>query len=137
MNDRAEPKPARIFVGLKISPDIAYRLAALAAELRETRVRLVAAADIHLTLVPPWQEVSIDQAIGRLRQAARTLTPFSLTLQHIGYGPQPRRPNLLWIDCASTDEIAALHRALMQAFARESSRPFRPHVTLARIRPGD
>lgn len=137
MNNGAEEASARIFVGLKIGPDIAGQLAMLAAELKETRARLVATDDIHLTLVPPWQEASIDQAIGRLRQVASLFAPFSLKLQHLGYGPQPRRPSLLWVDCVAVDEIAALRNALMQAFAQEDNRPFRPHVTLARIRTGE
>jgi len=87
--------------------------------------------------VPPWQEVSLDQAIGRLREVAGMSAPFSLKFHHLGYGPQPQRPNLLWVDCAATDEIAELRNSLMGAFGQGDSRPFRPHVTLARIRDGE
>ncbi len=134
MNDGAEPKPARVFVGLKIAADIADQLAALAAELRETPARLVAPSDIHLTLVPPWQEGAIEQAIERLRGVAGLFAPMSLKFEHLGYGPHPRRPRLLWADCAATEALAALRAALMLAFAQSDERPFRPHVTLARIR---
>jgi 2'-5' RNA ligase len=136
-NDGTQSKTARLFVGLRIGPDIADQLAALAAELRDTRVRRVAPADIHLTLVPPWQEISIDRAIAKLRQVASMFPVFPLKIKHLGYGPQPGRPTLLWVDCAATDEMAALRVALMQAFGQEDSRPFRPHVTLARIRSAD
>lgn len=134
MTEKAEPKPARVFVGLKIATEIAERLAALAVPLREVRARLVAPADIHLTLVPPWQEAAIDQAVERLRDASGGFAPFPLQFLHVGYGPQPRRPHLLWADCAATDDIAAFRTALMTAFGQEDSRPFRPHVTLARLR---
>lgn len=134
MNDNSEARPARVFVGLKISPDLADQLAALASELKETRARLVAAADIHLTLVPPWQEISVDQAVARLRQVVGMFTPFPLQLQHLGYGPHSKRPSLLWVDCAATAEIVKLRDALMHVFGQEDSRPFRPHLTLARIR---
>lgn len=137
MKERAETKPVRIFVGLKISPEVAGQLAAHTSELKETRARMVAATDIHLTLVPPWQEVSIGQAIERLRQVAGAHAPLLMKLLHLGYGPHPRRPGLLWIDCAATDEMTALRDALMQAFGQEDSRPFRPHVTLARIPAGE
>ena len=134
MDDATQATLTRIFIGLKINPEIADQLASLAATLKETPARRVAAPDIHLTLVPPWQERSTDQAIGKLRQVAAKFMPFTLKLQHLGYGPQPRRPTLLWVDCASTNEIAALQAALMQTFGQQDSRPFRPHVTLARIR---
>lgn len=136
MNDSAgaQTRPARVFVGLKISPVIAGQLLSHISELKLTRARLVVPADIHLTLVPPWPEVSIDHAVERLIDATGGFAPFALKLEHLGYGPQPRRPNLLWVDCAATDEITALHHALMQAFGQQDSRPFRPHITLARIR---
>jgi 2'-5' RNA ligase len=34
----------------------------------------------------------------------------------------------------ASDEMMALHAALLQAYGQRDERPFRPHVTLARIR---
>ncbi len=124
----------RVFVGLKVTPEIARELARLAVGLEQLPVRLVAPADIHLTLVPPWSEASVSNASESLRLVAGGFGSFWLTFQHVGYGPLPGRPRLLWADCAATDEIAALHAALLQAYGRHDERPFRPHVTLARIR---
>lgn len=134
MDEGEQAKPVRLFVGLKVMPGIADQLAALAAPLREARARLVASGDIHLTLVPPWQETAIQVAIECLSEVAGRFAPFSLRFLHVGYGPQPRRPHLLWIDCAAGDELVALDAALMTAFGQEQTRPFRPHVTLARLR---
>lgn len=125
----------RVFVGLKIAPEIGNELAQLAAALEKLRpARIVKPADIHLTLVPPWNEVSIPDAVARLGRVASGFGGFWLIFQHVGYGPQPRRPRLLWADCAATEEIAALHAALIGAYGQADERPFLPHVTLARIR---
>ena len=43
---------ARVFVGAKVAPEIVHELTQIAAGLKERSVRLVAPADIHLTLVP-------------------------------------------------------------------------------------
>ncbi len=126
--------PVRVFVGLEIAPEIASQLAQLAATLEQSSVRPVVPTDIHLTLVPPWNETSIPDAIEKLGRIAGTFGAFQLIFQHAGYGPQPRRPRLLWVDCAATDEIAALRAALLQAYGQTDERPFQPHVTLARIR---
>jgi len=130
----ADQGPVRVFVGLKVAPDIARELAALTQPRPRFAVRPVAVADIHLTLVPPWEELSPPAAIETLHLVAAKHHPFALTFQHVGYGPQPRQPRLLWAECAATDELTALQAALLQAYERSNERPFRPHVTLARIR---
>jgi len=130
----ADRRPARVFVGLKVAPDIARELARLAQDLEGFAVRLIAPADIHLTLVPPWNEPSPSEAIEKLRIVAGKFGAFPLTVQHVGYGPDPRRPRLLWADCAATNEIAALRGALLEVYQQTDDRPFLPHVTLARIR---
>lgn len=124
----------RVFVGVKAAPGIARELARLAAGLENPPVRPVAPSDIHLTLVPPWDEASIPDAIERLRGVAGRFGAFGMTFEHVGYGPRPKRPRLLWADCAASDEIAALRAALLQAYGQTDERPFRPHVTLARLR---
>ena len=124
----------RVFVGLRIAPEIATELAQLATALEKVPVRLVKPADIHLTLVPPWNEASIPDAIEKLGRVAGRFGDFRLIFQHVGYGPQPRRPRLVWVDCAASDEITALHAALLQAYGQADERPFQPHVTLARFR---
>lgn len=132
-NTRAAPQ-ARVFIGLKMAPEIANELAQLAKSIEHPSVRLIAPADIHLTLVPPWDAASIPQAIERLRQVASRFGAFWLTFEHVGYGPQPRRPRLLWAECAAGEEIAGLRAALLEAFGQRDERPFQPHVTVARIR---
>lgn len=131
---QAAPAPVRVFVGLKVAPEIATELAQIAAALENLPVRLIKPADIHLTLVPPWNETSLPQTIEKLARVAERFGAFWLIFQHVGYGPQPRRPRLLWTDCTPTDDIVAVHAALVQAYGQTDERPFLPHVTLARIR---
>jgi len=84
----SEPvQQARVFVGLMIAPEIAIKLTRFAAVLEQPFVRPVAQADIHLTLVPPWNENFIPGAIDKLRRVAEEFHPFWLLFQHVGYGP--------------------------------------------------
>jgi 2'-5' RNA ligase len=128
------PRPVRVFVALKMAPGIADELAQIARELERSSVRLIAPADIHLTLVPPWNEVSIPDAAGRLRRVADRFCDFTLEFRHVGYGPEPRRPRFLWAECAAGPELSQLRARLLLAFEQTDERPFRPHVTLARLR---
>jgi 2'-5' RNA ligase len=127
-------RPARIFVALRIAPAIAQQLAQHSQGLEQFSVRPVAPADIHLTLVPPWNEVSIADAVEKLRHVADRFSPFALAFGHIGYGPEPKRPRFLWADCVASKELAEFRASLLQAFGQADERPFRPHVTLARLR---
>jgi 2'-5' RNA ligase len=128
------PHPARVFVALKIAPEIAEELAQMARELERFPVRLIAPADIHLTLVPPWSEVSIPDAVEKLRRVADRFGDFTLEFGRVGYGPEPRRPRFLWAECAAGPELAQLRAELLLTFGQTDERPFRPHVTLARLR---
>jgi 2'-5' RNA ligase len=133
----------RVFIGIKLAPEIARELAKIASELENSHVKPVIADDMHLTLVPPWQEDSIGKATETLRQLTSGFVAFALDVQHVGYGPDLRRPRMLWADYASTGELVAyastgelvaLRAALLAAYTQTDERPFRPHVTLARLR---
>jgi len=143
-NERSEPNgivltppedaPLRIFAGIRVAGDIADQLARLARGLERFGVRPVAAADMHLTLVPPWSADATTAGVERVREVAASFADFPLTFAHLGYGPDPRRPRLLWAECEASDVLARLHSALLHSFSRADERPFQPHVTLARLR---
>jgi 2'-5' RNA ligase len=128
------PRPARVFVALRIAPEIADELARMARELERFPVRLIAPADIHLTLVPPWNEFSIPDAVEKLRRVADRFDGFTLEFRRVGYGPEPRRPRFLWAECAPGPDITRLRVMLLLTFEQTDERLFRPHVTLVRLR---
>ena len=124
---------ARVFVGIKIADEIAEHLAEFVQPLRTRDVRLVPSPDIHLTLVPPWNESDTAVAIETLEAAISDFEPLPLTFVHLGYGPNLREPRLVWVECAACRELADLRTMLMAAYGKSDSRPFVPHVTLARM----
>jgi len=109
----AAKAPSRVFVGVKIAPQIARELAHMARVLERAPVKRVAQADIHLTLVPPWNESSLSAAAETLRHAVVDFAPLALEFMRLDYGPEPKRPRLLWAECAASDELARLHAALL------------------------
>lgn len=66
--------------------------------------------------------------------------PFSMRLGGLGAFPSARRATVLWVDVtAGTADLQRLHTAVESAcdsagLGREE-RPFRPHVTVSRLRP--
>jgi 2'-5' RNA ligase len=133
MGANVAAEPIRVFVGIKVASHIAGELAKLVKPLERLPVRLIPPADIHLTLVPPWNEADVPGAIEKLHKAVRGLQTFTLTFAHFAYGPARRRPRLLWAECVPTQEIAEMQALLLAAFGQAQERPFRPHATLARF----
>jgi 2'-5' RNA ligase len=99
MGANVAAEPIRVFVGIKVASHIAGELAKLVKPLERLPVRLIPPADIHLTLVPPWNEADVPGAIEKLHKAVRGLQTFTLTFAHFAYGPARRRPRLLWAEC--------------------------------------
>jgi 2'-5' RNA ligase len=128
-------RPPRLFVGLKLSPEITGELAELARSLEACGVRLVPSADMHLTLVPPWNEPNVGDALETLRASVKGFAAFPLSFARLAYGPTLRHPRLLWAECVASDVLVELRMALLTSFGQLDPRPFRPHVTLARIPP--
>jgi 2'-5' RNA ligase len=116
-----------------MTPEIAASLAGLAEQIESVPLWRVAENDIHLTLVPPWNEASIPGAVERLSKALVGFECFPLSFERLCYGPERRHPRLVWAKCAASPEIETLQGALLEAFGQVNERPFRPHLTLARI----
>jgi 2'-5' RNA ligase len=116
----------RVFVGVRIASAIASELTRLARDLEQFPVRLVAMGDVHLTLVPPWNESSILEATDKIGSVAGGFCGFTLGFRHLGYGPNPERPRLLWAQCDATSDLTALRAALLQACGRTEERAFSP-----------
>ncbi len=129
----------RTFVAIDLPEEIRER----ARESRATlagfggRLAIVDPANLHIT-VKFLGEVEPEE-IGAIIEALRAVRaePFEVTIGCAVCNP-PRRSRVVWCDVTDAGESAALARqvdALLEplGFPRER-RPFRPHVTLARVK---
>lgn len=88
--------------------------------------------DIEEAQVPVLQEV--------VGTAVASCTAFSLDIQGVGVFPDLRRPRILWAGVSgAVDHLQALvsliDKALEPLGFSTETKPFRPHLTLARIKP--
>jgi 2'-5' RNA ligase len=105
----------------------------------EPALRLVGEENLHVTLVfLGWQDAEVVDAIAAaVVGAARPIGELEVTG---GAWLPPRRPGVLVADTTAPDELLALQRDLagaLSAFHESETRPFRPHVTVARVRRGE
>jgi len=97
---------------------------------------------LHFTLAFLGEQP--EDALPRLWEAAApcaALHGFDLGLSGAGAFPDPRRPRVLWLGteqgARELEELAAcLARGLRSAGFPLEKRPFRPHLTVARVKPG-
>lgn len=135
----------RQFLAIELSGALRGELRSLQEELQSvtTGWRWIKPESIHLTLrflgeVP--QRID-DRCRRSWREVAAAASRFRLRLDTIGSFPTRGRPRVLWVgidEVGSDGRLTTMAAAFEQA-ARENgfepeSRPFRPHLTLARCR---
>ncbi|MCA1827085.1 MAG: RNA 2',3'-cyclic phosphodiesterase [Myxococcales bacterium] len=127
----------RLFFALQLPDDVKERLAPFvqpSPAISFTRVE-----QLHFTLAFLGETDKLDAAIA----AAQTVQapPFDVAIQGRGAFPGLGRPRVLWLGvsdgkeplCAAADKLCA---ALRERGFELEDRPFKPHLTIGRTKPG-
>jgi 2'-5' RNA ligase len=124
----------RIFVALPISWEIQEEVKNWRSKYERLPVRWLAGKNLHITLVPPWYETDIPKVIAKLETAGKGISPFYVLFQKVEFGPDPRRPRLIWAEGEAPKEIENLKLKIENSLGRApETRPWRLHLTLARF----
>ena len=149
----------RVFLAVELSHALQAELALVQQELkrriepemkRDMRISWAQPALIHLTLkfLGDMDEQVVDPLLVAVEQAIGRQTAVNVPLDRLGAFPRPQSPRVLWVGPsenwergAEAKRIAEIHGAIEQAceglgFLRET-KPFSPHLTLARIKVGE
>jgi len=149
----------RAFLAVELSQELQAELATVQQDLkrrielemkRDTRISWARPASIHLTIkfLGDMDEEVIDPLLVAVEQTIGSQIPVNVPLERLGAFPRPQSPRVLWVGPSENWErggeatrIAEIHGAIEQAceglsFLRET-RPFSPHLTLARIKVGE
>jgi 2'-5' RNA ligase len=149
----------RAFLAVELSQELRVELATVQQELkrriepemkRNTSISWAQPASIHLTLkfLGDMDEQVINPLLAAVEQAIGSQGAVNVPLERLGAFPRPQSPRVLWVGPsenwerrAEAKRIAEIHGAIEQAceglsFLRET-KPFSPHLTLARIKVGE
>ena len=135
----------RCFVAIELPDDVRAALARSQASLRQRApradLRWVDAAGLHVTLkfLGEVAEDRLSALTDALRAAVASPAALALAVAGLGGFPSLGRPRVLWAGIPTgVAELgrlaAALERALAPLGFPPESRPFRGHVTIARVR---
>jgi 2'-5' RNA ligase len=135
----------RLFAAIPIPAPASDRIAALLAEVRGLRwpVRWVPETGLHLTL-KFYGEVAddrVDVIAEAVEFAVRGTGALPLALEGVGAFPSFERAGVVWVGVAPAPGLELLQDRIERGsdplgFAPEGV-PFRPHVTLGRVREGE
>lgn len=132
----------RLFVALPISEEIRERCASLQEIGRQkaSAIRWVDPEQIHLTLFfLGWTDPALRPKIeAQVYEAARLSAPFSVQVTGLGVFPKPASPKVFWVGVSDEAPLLALQLALSERMAAlgfpVERRPYRPHLTLGRVK---
>jgi 2'-5' RNA ligase len=139
----------RIFVALPISKTLQGEILRWEENWRQLPARWLAGKNLHITLVPPWEESdveSMENVKKLLEVVSRKMPPFEISFGKVTYGPNPLlpagrqvSPRLIWAEGQAVKEIITLKNELKRRLGQKKQKPerrhFLLHLTLARFRP--
>ncbi len=149
----------RAFLAVELSEPLRAGLATLQQELRrrierevgrDARIAWVQPASLHLTLkfLGDTEEKVIEPLRDAIAQAIGIQRAVSIPMARLGAYPRLQGPRVIWVgpsedweQGAEATRLAVMQRQIEQicegfGFARDT-KPFNPHLTLARIKNGE
>ncbi len=134
----------RLFVAINLPDDVRRGVWEAVEPLRAQPypVRWVSAESLHLTLkflgdTAPEREAEIVAAV---EAAVLGANRFTLPVEGFGVFPSRGRPRVAWVGCAAVPPLELLQDRVERELERlgfsVEGRPFRPHVTIGRVRRG-
>ncbi len=131
---------ARIFVALRLSDYTTAQIVRWQDSHIDLPVRWIKARNLHVTLVPPWEESEegITTVKKQLDHGQGHYGSFDLTFNTVSYGPPLASPRLIWAEGSApaslTEMVRDLHMGLHQL---SKGNMVKVHCTIARFNEED
>lgn len=127
---------ARIFVAIPVSESLQGEILEWEKDYQRLPVRWLSGKNLHITLVPPWEENDWKETTEKLKSLGGTIGQFGIEFNKVEYGPYGREPRLIWAEGRPPKILLDLKGKLELLLGRKSDfHPWLMHLTLARFRP--
>jgi 2''-5'' RNA ligase len=133
----------RTFIAAEIPPDVREELTSSIAGFKETApfVKWSHPDNLHLTLrfLGDVKEGDLEELFDAVADAVAAVPPFALEVCGVGAFPNWRHPRIVWAGCGegASDAVTlagAVEEACVELGYEQERRPFRPHLTLGRVK---
>ena len=133
----------RLFLAINFAPEVRHAIAEATAPLRDAARDLswIREPQIHLTVKFLGEQP--EETASRIAEAMQVVAArnrvVDVEIGGIGAFPNFRRPRVVWIGVSPEPKLELLHHdveAVCESLGLPlDGRPFRPHLTLARVKP--
>ena len=130
----------RIFIGIKVRPEIYPKIDSWRKRYRNLPLRWISNENLHITLIPPWYEdgKKVRVKVKEIGREVRGFRGFSLMFDKVGFGPTLRNPRLIWAEGEVPEELIVLKSKLENILQKKpEKREYKLHLTLASIKKRD
>lgn len=131
----------RLFVALDFPEQVRQNLRDLIAQLKPKlpAARWVRPEGMHVTLkFIGYVDHRKGETIATVLSDIHAAKPAEMTFRGVGFFPNARRPRVIWCGVEASQNLAELaadiERALEPLGVEAESRPYAPHLTLARLK---
>jgi 2'-5' RNA ligase len=135
-------RPVRVFVAIDVPDEVRVSIAKMMESLRPCcpSARWVRPEGVHVTLkfIGEAQESLVE----KLKEALRPIRmpePVGIRYCGLGFFPRAQHPKVLWAGIEGTPSLELLASSVEEALAAhgipKETRPFKPHLTMARFKP--
>lgn len=139
--ERASPLLIRAFIAANLALSVSEEMAKVQSDLQKAKgdIRWVKPQGFHLTFrfLGNIEQTRVTPILTALRAAARLHPQFRVRTQGLGAFPSLTRPRVLWARL-NGEGLQELHTKIESALSPcgfpPEGRPFRPHITLGRVR---
>ncbi len=145
-SDAAKHDVWRLFVAVDLPDEVKQRLALIRRTLQTSgwKARWTNPDIAHLTLkfIGDYPVDSIDTLRSALRESLGSARGFTIKTRSPGAFPNSRRPRVIWLGVGDAPGALARLVSTVEATTRTlgiepDDRAFRPHLTIARVRPDE
>jgi len=125
----------RAFIAIDIDEDVKKEIQRL--QYKCDGIRWLRSDQIHLTLnfLGELSEETVQNLISKLKKIE--IHNFIISLDSCGFFPSPKRPSVFWIGVILNPFLMALKKnideSVLSCSIELENRPFKPHITIARI----
>lgn len=135
-------KHIRTFVGIKIGAGkrLLEQLSQYKELFKDERINWVDAENFHLTLrfIGNTDKDQLYELVDRFEGIAGRINNFSFEIKGTGYFKSKGQPRVLFVKIHESEELKKLagcvEESAVEAGFHEELKPFRPHITLGRIK---